>query len=64
MRRTMRLYPLTDAVHNILRKNGIQRNTHSWEDYEFGKRCLQAWKRLTPETYQRAIRILTQYVGV
>lgn len=52
-----------DALAAILIRHNIMRNTHNWSWYEVGKRVI-ATLDLSPETYERAIRFLTEWVGV
>lgn len=47
-------------VDKILRSYYVPRNTHKWEDYEFGKRLLE-----DAGIYDlQAIRALADWVGV
>ena len=63
----------TEAVSSLVRElaqEGLRRNTRSLVDYERGKAAMTCWReirRLDGKArlgYERAIRVVSEYVGV
>lgn len=48
----------------LLRRAGIQRNTHSWDDYEAAKRAVLGSRVLEQKEFYAAIRTITRYLGI
>jgi len=53
----------TKNLKHLLRLAGIPEKSHDWQDYERAKRLLGG-RWMEPWHYERAIQIITEYVGV
>ena len=49
---------------NVLLDAYMVKNTHDWQDYEKGKRIVQASNTFTPEGWEIACKVIAEYTGV
>lgn len=50
-----------NEVDNILKQNGIRRNSKSWQDYEFAKSIFYT---MFSQISDMTVRYITNYIGV